>query len=310
MWVLEFDDVEYPFEGQLIKIEPVAGVVIGTDRFGVIVDHDGPEVLLLDGLDGIDRAPVEFDRASDPVCPRSQYNHRAVVAGIFDVVFGAVISNVEVVGHGRVFACQGIDLFDYRQDVAALAPVPDGKHALLHAVVRQFEHQPGNLEIGESRFLGREKQFVVKILEPGELNEFATDLKDVHQFLQEPAVYFGTLVNILDGHALVECFSDGKDPAVSGIGEFFLHSLDGNLLAVADKAVHTLSYHADPFLDGFLKRASDGHDFTYALHGTTDGFGDPGEFSKVPAGNFHHAIVECRFKGSRGHLGDRIFELV
>jgi hypothetical protein len=36
----KFNDIHYPFKGEFIEIQPVAGIIIRTDGFRVIIDHN------------------------------------------------------------------------------------------------------------------------------------------------------------------------------------------------------------------------------------------------------------------------------
>ena len=64
-------DVEHPFERQLVEVEAVAGIVVGRNGFGIVVDHYRTQPLPADRVQRIDATPVEFHRAADPVGPRS-----------------------------------------------------------------------------------------------------------------------------------------------------------------------------------------------------------------------------------------------
>ena len=64
---LEPDDVHDPFERQFVEIEPVADVVVGRDRFGIVVDHHAPVPAAADGVERLHAAPVELGRGSYPV---------------------------------------------------------------------------------------------------------------------------------------------------------------------------------------------------------------------------------------------------
>ena len=47
---LQGNDVHYPFERQLVEVEPVAHVVVGGNGLGIVVDHDAPPALPADLL--------------------------------------------------------------------------------------------------------------------------------------------------------------------------------------------------------------------------------------------------------------------
>ena len=59
-------------EGQRLEVEAVRGVVVGRDRLGVAVDHDGLEAGLRERVAGVDAAVVELDALPDPVGPAAE----------------------------------------------------------------------------------------------------------------------------------------------------------------------------------------------------------------------------------------------
>ena len=65
-------------------------------------------------LHGVHAAPVELDRAADAVGARAEHQHRVLQAARRDVVLGAVVGEVEVVGLRRVLAGERVDLLDAR----------------------------------------------------------------------------------------------------------------------------------------------------------------------------------------------------
>ena len=65
-------------------------------------------------------------------------------------------------------------------------------------------------------------------------------------------------------------------------------------MIVPDKAVHTLTDHAEAFLDNFFEASSDGHDFSNRFHAGTDTAGNSGKFCQVPAGNLTDHIIQLR----------------
>ena len=50
---------------QRVEIQAVAGVEVGGDRLGVVVDEDSLTAVLLEGPDAVDRAVVELDALTD-----------------------------------------------------------------------------------------------------------------------------------------------------------------------------------------------------------------------------------------------------
>ena len=73
--------------------------------------------------------------------------------------------------------------------------------------------------------------------------------------------------------------------------------------------MHPLSYHAEPFLNRFFKRASDSHYFTYRFHRRTQLFIYTVEFTQIPTWNLTYNIVQCRFEKSRSSLCYRVLQV-
>ena len=69
---LGLDDVGQVLGGERLEVEAVGGVVVGRDRLGVAVDHDGLEPGVAQGHRGVHAAVVELDALADPVRPRPE----------------------------------------------------------------------------------------------------------------------------------------------------------------------------------------------------------------------------------------------
>jgi len=48
--ILQFEDIHHTLEGKFVKVKTIAHIIVGRNRFGVIVDHDTAVTLLTDGL--------------------------------------------------------------------------------------------------------------------------------------------------------------------------------------------------------------------------------------------------------------------
>ena len=71
-WRLGVDDLEHVLEGERLEVEPVGGVVVGGDRLGVAVDHDGLEAGVAQREGGVHAGVVELDALADPVRPGAE----------------------------------------------------------------------------------------------------------------------------------------------------------------------------------------------------------------------------------------------
>ncbi len=71
-------------------------------------------------------------------------------------------------------------------------------------------------------------------------------------------------------------------------------------IVVAHESVHSLAYHAQSFLDNFLKRFAYRHDFADRFHRRAYLAVHTNEFREIPAGNLHDHVVHI------GSLGGRV----
>ena len=95
------------------------------------------------------------------------------------------------------------------------------------------------------------------------------------------------------------------------VGRFAQSLVDiGNVeCLVLDKAMHALPYHAQSLLDYLLKCAAYCHHLAHRFHRRTNLTVHAVEFSKVPARNLAHYVVECRFEECRSHLRNRVLQV-
>src|SRR5207245_8488258 len=62
---LALHDLEHVLERERLEVEPVAGVVVGRNRFGIAVDHDALDALALQRERGMAAAIVELYPLTD-----------------------------------------------------------------------------------------------------------------------------------------------------------------------------------------------------------------------------------------------------
>ena len=103
-------------------------------------------------------------------------------------------------------------------------------------------------------------------------------------------------------------FADDEDAFVGRFVQSFVDVVDDQFF-IFDEPVHTLAYHAEAFLYGFFESAAYGHHFSHRFHAAAQFAGYAVEFTQVPAGNFAHYIVECRFEEGRSRLRYRVFQV-
>src|ERR1700730_1389019 len=73
-------DVQYIFQGQRLKIEFVAGIVVGRDRLRIRVYHHSLESFLFERERGVDATVIKLDSLSDAIWSATKYHHPAAVS--------------------------------------------------------------------------------------------------------------------------------------------------------------------------------------------------------------------------------------
>ena len=96
--------------------------------------------------------------------------------------------------------------------------------------------------------------------------ELLVGVQNFKQLLEKPFVNLGQIVNPVNGVASLKGFLYHQDAFVGRGLERMVYVADVELF-VAYKTMKTLTNHAQPFLDSFLKCAAYGHHFSYGFHG-------------------------------------------
>ena len=226
-----------------------------------------------------------------------------MVAGVGHIVDAAVVSQIEVVGSGRIFGGKRVDLLYHRLNAKPYTMTAHGKRSLLGMLGEHIlKHGPAYLEIAEALLLGYAYKFFGHGVEAVVCLQLAGGVHKVAELVEEPAVNLGKLVQAVDGISFGK--SLGYDEYAT-VGRRCERRLDVGYLhiAVAGKAVHALAYHTQALLDCLFKGTSYSHYLAHRLHRRTDVAVNAVEFAKVPAGNLHHHIVERRLEECRRALG-------
>ena len=219
----------------------------------------------------------------------------------------AVVCDVQIIGLRGIFGGEGVYLFNVWRDAQCLA------------VFAHFEHIGGDvngcmliddfcdLEVGESGAFEFAHKVVRYLLDVAVLLSLFAEVEDVFQSVYEPLVYLGEVVDLVHCKTIGEGVGNGKNPHIRRLGEFLLDVVD---VLVGNETVHTLTNHPQTLLYCLLEGASDSHNLADRLHRRADFLADADEFVEVPTRDFHHAVVQRRFKASRSYLCDSVFEFV
>ena len=121
------------------------------------------------------------------------------------------------------------------------------------------------MEVCESVYLCLTEQFAAEVVDISRILHSLVDVDDVLEFLQEPLVDFREFVNLVDGVALVHGFRDDEDALVGRFAQCRVDVWNLEFL-IFHKSVHSLSYHSQSLLYGFLEVSSYSHHFSHRLH--------------------------------------------
>ena len=141
--------IEYTFERKFVEVQTVAHIVVGRNRFRVVVDHDRLVTQFTCSLCCIYRTPVELYGRTDAVSTRSQDHYALVVLVVRDIMFATVVCHIQVVSQFRMFGSDRVDTFYARQDTHFLTQVTYTDIFFLHIAFRLF-HIAGDLEVRET----------------------------------------------------------------------------------------------------------------------------------------------------------------
>ena len=186
--------VQHPFKGELVKEKPVANVIVRAYGLGVVVDHHGPVAAFLDLFYSGYAAPVKLHAAANTVCSAAKHYNGAAVTLKFYVVFGAVVSEVQIIGLGGVFTCQGVNLLDCGEDSQFLAPGTGHHSGFVQVLFCLAGNEPSYLPVREAQFLGAQKRLIIKFFQRRDILQPLHILVYVLEPEKEPLVYLGNLV--------------------------------------------------------------------------------------------------------------------
>ena len=220
----------------------------------------------------------------------------------------STIREVEIIGLRGIFRCEGINLLHIGNNAGQLATFAHQHlsafdfHLAFHAECTRY------LEICEALALGPSEQFVVEHIDIAHGLQFTLRFVDIVELTQEPAIDFCEAMNIFHGISVLKCLLNNENTLVCGRFEGGIHIFNGQF-AISHEAVHTLSDHAEAFLDHFFESATDGHHFSHRFHRTAELAIHTAELAQVPTRNFAHHIVESRFEEGRSRFRHRVFQV-
>ncbi len=269
------DDVEHVFERERLEVEAVGGVVVGRDRLGVGVDHDGLVAQFAQRERGVDAAVVELDALADAVGPPPRIMTFGLSLGRLSSsrLVGRVVVGRVGLELGRAGVHQLVDRLD--ADLHAQPP-----HAAL-VDARQL----GDLGVGEAVALGLAQQVERHRALVAGGGDALLHLDDLAHVVEEPGVDLRQVGDVGDGHAVLEGVLHVEEAVGVRPGELGaqLLRLDA-LLADAVQAAEADLQPAQALLQRLLEGAADGHRLADGLHRAVSVSSAPGNFSKAQRG--------------------------
>ena len=284
--VFEGDDVHHVLHGERLKIELVAGGVVGGDGFRVVVDDDGLIPRPADGPDGVHGRVVKLHALPDANGAGAQHNYLFPVRH-HRLVFH-LISGVEVGNIAFKLAGAGVDhLVDGHK-----AKGPAKEENLL------FRHIPhlADVFVAEAQPLGGVERGLVA----GMGFEHGFKIHNVFDLFQEQHVDLGAVVDEAQIHATADELRNGEQPVVRAV----LNVVQQLVYGLVVKAGHVDVAHADlqrphGFEQAFLDGAAHAHHFARGLHLGAQAVAGALQLVKGEARHFADHVVQRRFKAGR-----------
>ena len=282
---------------QRVKVEAVAGVKIGGNGLGVVVDQYCLTAVVFQRPDGVDRAVVKLNALADTDGAGAKDQHLLLfgVAALGNKLLGFVVlveGGVEIGRLGGKFRSAGIDHLER-----------------CSGVFGQGVHTGQALDglIQEAELLGAQvlfsRQFAVF--------QAHLDVSQMLHLIQEPPVDLGDVVDSLVGHAALEGLVDAE----SALGILHVQMLDnflgGELLEVwQGQGVQAQLGGGDCLHHGVLEVVADGHDLAGRHHLGAQGLISIDELIKGPLRVFDDDIVQRGLKAGAGLAGNIVGDLV
>ncbi|KAF3384345.1 hypothetical protein F1880_003105 [Penicillium rolfsii] len=293
---LELVDIQDGLEVDVLEVQTISLVVIGTDGLRVVVNHDGLVALLAESTNGAHRAPIELDRGTDTVDTRSQ-NHYTMVVKL-EIVLRGIVSEVEIVSHSREFGSDSIDLLDNGGDASL------NTHAAHSQLVGAQELS--ELSVRETKLLGLTNHIDGH---SGSI-ESRHGLAKVAQTLQaaqEPLINVGQLPDVVNTVAGSHGVGNGEQALIRGSLKLGLDRHES--VSLVESQIVEVN-RADGLLNSLLESATDTHDLTNRLHGRAKLSGNTSELLQIPARDLDHTVIKRGLKAGASRLGDRVLDLV
>ena len=306
--MLDVHHILHILRRQRLKIQLVRDIEVRAHGLRIIIDDDRLITRSGKSPGGMNGAVVEFDSLSDSDGAASQHQNflradgsigtNLAASGFLRLVFSAVYrviirrARLELRGAGIHHLISGCDAV-FQAQIFDL-PLRHSGQAADH-VVRELQ----TLRLAQK--LRRERALL----------QLLFHLHQNGDFIDEPLVHHGDLMDRLIIQSLAQGFRNDPDPLVVHLFQAFLQILRGKGgEIIASQAVHMLLQGADGLHQRPFKIGANAHHLSGGLHLGGEGSLCGDEFIEGQTGHFHHAVVQRGFKAGIGLARNRVFDLV
>ena len=151
-----------------------------------------------------------------------------------------------------MLTCNGWDSLNGWKNAELLTLSTNCKVLLLHIAFLDLEHETRNLEVGEAHHLCLTQYVWRKFLKRVVAFELMLVIHDILHALNEPRVNLGEVIESLNCIALLKSLSNSEDTEIGWVCQFLVKVVEFDMV-VTYKSVHSLTNHAETFLEHFLK---------------------------------------------------------
>ena len=248
-------NLQHILEREWLEVQAVGDVVVGRDRLGVAVDHDGL-VVVTQRHGSVHARVVELDALTDAVGAGSQDDDGLTLART-NLVF-LVVGRVVVGRTSSKLGSTGVNGLEDWVDA-------EGTAHFAHSILRQATHS-GNLAVGEAVALCLGEHVARERLG---LTDAPCNLVEEEHLIEEPRVDLRGLVELLKRRTTADRLLD-LDEAPLGANRRSLNEcaglLGGGCLSVPVELHAALVDGTQGLLEGLGVRAADRHGLADGLH--------------------------------------------
>ena len=295
------DDIVHAFRSQRVKVQAVAGVKVGGDGFGVVVDDNSLAAVLLQGPNTMDRAVVELDALTDADGAGTKDQNLLLFAfgGFLALDKGGslvvlVVGGVEVGGAGGKLGGAGINHL-----VAGVQLLGQNLHLsqTLDGLIHKAHLLGGTVQLGAQHAVAAA--------------QLQLHVGQILQLILEPPVNLGDVVDHVVGDTALQRLVHAEHT----LGVLHMQMLHDFLVGVAFEILQSQGLHAqldggNGLHDGQLEAVADGHHLAGGHHLGAQTLIGVDELIEGPLGVLDHDVVNGGLEAGGGGAGHVVANLV